>query len=359
MFRGKIKNTDIKDAIKAEKAEALSEEIDYIRFKKGFRRIERGTVITKNRIVWGFPHIRRVFTLEAGIKRNIKTNVVYVEEKIDGYNLRIAKINGRIFAFTRGGYLDPFATEKTREMQNLAKFFKKYPDYVLCAEMIGNTPFTEPTDEFDVKILVFDIDDDGKYLPPLEKYALLREFRIESVKFLGKFDKNRIELVEKLANNLNKGKREGIVIKSADRTDVVKFVTPFADIDDTEKCSYIFFDMPPGFFYQRIIRSSFFINEYSLERDKYSKMLGNAFYSGFIRAIDEVKQGKDIEGEFEVLVGDEKIFDLLKKHMIKEVDVKIISKKKQNGKTRIRFSKTYRKTTKEIRNFLNGKGVID
>ena len=359
MFRGKIKNTDIKDAIKAEKAEALSEEIDYIRFKKGFRRIERGTVITKNRIVWGFPHIRRVFTLGTGISRNIKTDVFYVEEKIDGYNLRIANIDGKIFAFTRGGYLDPFATEKAREMQNLEKFFKKHPGYVLCSEMIGNTPFTEPTAEFDVKILVFDIDDDGKYLPPLEKYSILGEFEIEMVPFLGKFNKNKIELVKKLAYNLNKGRKEGMVIKSSDRNDVVKFVTPFADIDDTEKCAYSFFDMPPGFFYQRVIRSSFFIDEYSLDRDRYSKMLGNAFYSGFIRALEDVKQGKGIEGEFEVIVSDEKIFDLLKKHMIKEVDVKIISKRKQNGKTRIRFSKTYRKTAKEIRNFLNGKGVVD
>ena len=359
MFRGNIKNADIKQAIKTGKAEALSEEIDYIRFRKGYRKIERGTVITKNRVVWGFPHIRRVFTLEAGINRNIKTDTFYAEEKIDGYNLRIAGVDGKICAFTRGGYLDPFATEKAREMQNLAKFFKKHPNYVLCAEMIGNTPFTEPTDKYDIKLLVFDIDDDGKYLPPPEKYSILKEFEIEAVPFLGKFNKSTIESVRKLARNLNKGKKEGMVIKSSDRRSIVKFVTPFADIDDTEKCSYTFFDMPPGFFYQRIIRSSFFIDEYSLNQDKYSKMLGNAFYYGFNRAIDDVKKGKRIENEFQVLVSSEKIFDLLKRHMIKEVDVKVISKKKENGKTRIRFSKTYRKTTKEIRNFLAGKGVID
>ncbi len=359
MFRGKIKNADIRKAIELGKAEALSEEIDYIRFRKGFRRIERGTVITKNRIIWGFPHIKRVFMLDSGINRNIRTEEFYAEEKIDGYNLRIAGIEGKIFAFTRGGYIDPFATEKARDMPNLRNFFKKYPAHVLCCEMIGNTPFTEPTKEFDVRILVFDIDYDGGYLAPAEKYDVLGKFRIEAVPFLGRFSKKQIGLLKKVAENLNKGKNEGMVIKSADRSDVVKFVTPFAAIDDIEKCSYIFFDMPCGFFYQRIIRSSIFIDEYSLNKDKYSKMLGNAFYSGFIRAVNDIKQGKTVDEQFEILVRDEKIFDVIKKHMGKEVDIKLISKKKENGKTRIRFSKTYRKTTKEIRSFLEGRGVVD
>lgn len=359
MSRGEINLAEVKKAIKEGRAEKLNEEIEYIRFKKPHGKIERGTVITKWGVIWGYPHIPRIFTLKEGIEKNIKTEVFYLEEKIDGYNLRIAKVGKDTFAFTRGGYLDPFATEKVREMKNLATFFDDNQTYVLCCEMVGNTPFTPPTRDFDVKFFVFDIDIGTGYMRPLEKYALLKKYGIESVPFLGRYSKSRIDLAKKIAFYLNKDKREGMVIKSGDRLQVVKYVTPAANIDDIEKGAYIFFDVSAGFFTQRIFRSSFFIKDFDLDRKKYAEELGAAFQNGLARALADIGKGRDIEEVFQIIVSDKKIFERVVSHMGKEVAIKPIFAKKENGKTTIRFSKIYKKTTKFLKGFLIGKSQVD
>lgn len=360
MSRGRIEKEKVKNAIDRGKAESMKEEINYIKFRSTYKGIERGTVIAPGkRIIRGFPHIKRIFTLENGLKKNIKEKTVYIEEKIDGSNIRIAKIKGRIYAFSRGGFLDYFATEKSREL-GLEKFFEEHPKYVLCGEMIGNTPYTKPTKEFDVKLLVFDIDDGhGNYLPCEMKYELLKKYKINSVPFLGKFSADDFKEINKLVRQINRARKEGIVIKSEGRLNVVKYVNTNADIDDIKNCAHLFFDMPSGFFNQRILRSSVFIRDYNLDRKKYAKELGTAYITGLIKAMDTVSSGKDIEEEFEIFVKDPSIWDKIRKHTGKEVKLTILWKRNEKGKTRIRFTKTYLETTRKLRAYLNGKGVTD
>lgn len=359
MFHGEIKAAEVKKAIKESRAEKLSEEIEYIRFKKPHGKIERGTVITKDGAIWGYPHIPRIFTLKEGIEKNIKTEVFYLEEKIDGYNLRIARIGRDIFAFTRGGYLDPFATEKAREMKNLAAFFDDNPAHVLCCEMVGNTPFTPPARDFDIKLFVFDIGIGTGYMRPLEKYALLKKYGIEGVPFLGRYSKSQLGLAKKIAFYLNKDKKEGMVIKSEDRLQAVKYVTPAANIDDIEKGAYTFFDVSAGFFTQRVFRSSFFIKDFGLDREKYAGEVGAAFQNGLARALADIEEGRDIDEEFQIIISDKNIFERIVSHMGKEVAIRPIFAKKENGKTTVRFSKIYKRTTKLLRGFLLGKSQID
>jgi putative ATP-dependent DNA ligase len=356
----RIEKGKIDEAIKKGRAQLLREEINYVRFRSTFKGIERGTVIAQGRkIIWGFPHIKRIFTLEKGMRKNIHEDTIYLEEKIDGFNIRIAKIGGNICAFSRGGFLDYFVTEKVREM-GLEKFFGDHPGYVLCGEMIGNTPYTKPTKEFDVKLFVFDIDDGhGNYLPCEMKYELLRKYNIPSVPFIGKFKADDFKKLERVVRDINRARKEGMVVKSESRKDVVKYVNTNADIDDIKNCAHLFFDMPFGFFNQRVVRSSFFIRDYGLDREKYGKELGAAYIKGLINALDTIASGRDIEEEFEILVKDESIWDKIRKHTGKEVKLKLISKRKEKGKTRIRFSKTYLRTTRLFRAFLNGKGITD
>jgi len=360
MSRGSIEREKVKNAIDKGKAEAMKEEINYIKFRSTYKGIERGTVIAPGRkIIWGFPHIKRIFTLEKGLKKNIKEKIIFIEEKIDGSNIRIAKIKGRIYAFSRGGFLDYFATEKSRGL-GLEKFFEEHPKYVLCGEMIGNTPYTKPTKKFDVKLLVFDIDDGhGNYLPCEMKYELLKKYNINSVPVLGKFSADNFKEINKLVRHINRARKEGIVIKSEGRLDVAKYVNTNADIDDIKNCVHLYFDMPFGFFNQRVIRSSFFIRDYNLDREKYAKELGSAYINGLIKALDIVSSGRDIEEEFEILVNDVNIWEKIRKHTGKEVKLTIIWKRKEGKKTRIRFTKTYLETTRKLRSYLNGKGITD
>ena len=54
-------------------------------------------------------------------------NEVAVEEKMNGYNVRIAQINDEIIAFTRGGYVCPYTTKKASEIMNMIDFFVIIP----------------------------------------------------------------------------------------------------------------------------------------------------------------------------------------------------------------------------------------
>jgi len=360
MSLGRIEKSKVNEAIKKGKAQILKEDINYIRFSSTYKGIERGTVITSGKkIIWGFPHIKRIFTLEKGIRKNIRDSSIYLEQKIDGFNVRIAKIAGNIYAFSRGGFLDYFVTEKAREM-GLEKFFSEHPKYVLCGEMIGNTPYTKPTKEFDVKLFVFDVDDGhGNYLPCEMKYELLKKYNISSVPVIGKFKADDFRKLNIIVRDINRARKEGMVIKSESRRDLVKYVNTNADIDDIKNCAHLFFDMPFGFFNQRVVRSAFFIRDYGLDREKYGKELGAAYIKGLINAMDIIASGRDIEEEFEILISDESIWDKIRKHTGKEVKLKLISKRKENRKTRIKFTKTYLKTTRRFRAFLNGKGITD
>jgi putative ATP-dependent DNA ligase len=348
----------LSEALKRGKAEKPAGEIEYIRFREAFRGIERGTVISGERVIWGFPHIKRIFTLKKGLERNIGQRDVYAEEKIDGFNIRIASVNDKIYAFSRGGFLDMFVTEKAREMK-LESFFRDHPGKVLCAEMVGNTPHTPPSGEFDVKVFVFDIDDgDGSYMPPAEKYALLKKYRIPGVPVLGKFSGDDFKGLSRLALALNKGRREGMVIKSADRKSVVKYVTLWSDIDDISKSSHLFFDMPIGFYYQRVLRSAFFMRDFGLNREDYAEKLGKAFFQGLVKAISDA-EGSVVDEEFEIFIKDPAVWEDVRRHMSREVKIELLWRRNENGKTRIRFRKVYRKTTKTLKSYAEGKGLVD
>ncbi|MEW6748679.1 MAG: RNA ligase [Candidatus Micrarchaeota archaeon] len=347
------------EALKRGKAERKKEALGYIRFRERFKKIERGTVIVGKRIIWGFPHIKRIFALGKGLPQNLDAAMIYAEEKIDGFNVRIAWIDGEVFAFSRGGFLDSFVTEKARDA-GLERYFRKHPEHVLCAEMIGNTPYTRPSKEFDTRLFVFDIDEgDGTYLPPGERYRLLDEFGIESAPRLGKFIGDDIKGISMLAVSLNKSRKEGMVLKSDDREKVVKYVTPWSDLEDIADASDLFFDMPIGFYYQRILRSAFFISEFGLDREEYSKKLGKAFYDGLMSAISRAREREEIADEFEIVIRERGIWDDIRRHMGKEVKVEELWRREEGKSVRIRFRKIYRKTSSKLMSYAAGKGVTD
>ncbi len=333
-------------------AEKITDPITYYRFRKPARGIERGTVIIGKRIIWGFPHIKRIFRLDTGIEKNIELPV-YAEEKIDGFNVRVASVGGSVYGFSRGGFLDRFVTEKVREMK-LGKFFEDHPNHVICGEMIGNTPFTKPTKKYDVRLLVFDIDrGDGSYIEPDAKYRMLREYGIEGVPVFGKF--SSVEELKKLASRLNRDRLEGMVLKNRK---TIKFVTANSDIEDIESGARWIFDTERGFFYQRILRSSFFIDDFSLDREEYEKKLGKALYR-MVDTVRDAKKGIPPSCEFEILIRDLSIIEDIKKHMSRDVGIEWISRRKEGERTRVRFRKIYKNTAKLVLSYSNGRGITD
>ncbi len=362
MYRGKMENEKIiQDGLQRRKIEMEKTPFEYFRVREHFGKLERGTIFINDRLISAYPHIKRIFTLEKGLERNIgNSEEIYIEEKIDGFNVRVVLIEKQICAFSRGGFLDLFVTEKLREDIGVTKFFDSYPDYVICGEMIGNTPHTTPTKKYDVKFFVFDIaNSDGELVNCKERYEIINKYKIIGVPFLAKTKCSEINKIKKIIRELNKKGKEGFVIKSADRKKVVKYVTAFSDIQDINQSTEQFFDMPIGFYYQRILRSAMFIDDFKFDKKKYSAALGKAFYDGLVNSIKKIKAGKDISEEFEISIKDENIWTDLLKHMGKEVRIEEIWRKKKNGKTYIRFRKIYRETSRVLKSYLAGKGIAD
>ncbi len=232
-------------------AEDEFEGIRYVRFRDSARNFRRGTVVFETgEAVLGFPHIKRVVQLENGIRRVFKNKPFYVEEKVDGYNVRVVKVNDKILAITRGGFLCPFTTERIEDFVNF-DFFKDYPNLVLVGEMAGpESPYLvegPPYVKKDIEFFLFDIQEkgSGRSLPVEERYRLAEEYGIPQVERFGLYDSSKVGELKELIERLSEEKREGIVMKSPDMKRIAKYVTPYANINDIKIGSHIFFDLPP------------------------------------------------------------------------------------------------------------------
>ena len=113
---------------------------EYYRFEKGISGVEPGTtlfnLVSDIEVVKGFPKIHRAMVLEPTIQTHFKgVPLVAIEEKMNGYNVRVVKIQDQVVAITRGGSVCPYTTEKATEEIGL-EFFRDHPDLVLCGEMV-------------------------------------------------------------------------------------------------------------------------------------------------------------------------------------------------------------------------------
>jgi putative ATP-dependent DNA ligase len=99
----------------------------FFRLNKEFKNFQAGTVFGKNFFVPGYPSIPRIFVLKTGIKRYLEYPF-YAEEKIEGYNIRLAKVEDEIFTFTRRGFVCPFAYDRYADfLPRLPEFFDRFP----------------------------------------------------------------------------------------------------------------------------------------------------------------------------------------------------------------------------------------
>lgn len=98
-----------------------AEELTYFRLTQEFKKYHRGTIFYEKDIIPGYPRIPRILHLENGIKRYFRDKF-YLEEKMDGYNVRVCLINNRPVTFTRGGFICPFTTDRIGDLIDLNFF---------------------------------------------------------------------------------------------------------------------------------------------------------------------------------------------------------------------------------------------
>ena len=340
-----------------------SQGVKAIQFRKSVKNIEAGTMVCigdKIEIIRGFPKIRRTLMLNPSLKKHFNQEVA-VEEKMNGYNVRIALVNNKIIAFTRGGYICPYTTKKAPEIMEMTKFFADHPDLVICGEMVGteNPYVTHHYREIgNLGFRIFDIREKASNLPMSvnDKIKALEFYGLPHVKLFGIIDIEEAPArIFELVVELGRDNREGVVIKDPQmEIDPLKYTSSEAHNGEIEYAFTYPFDFGRSFFFSRVIREGF--QAYELEesedeiRDR-AHRIGEAIVFPMIRTIKHVANDNMASEDIIIHVDEVKEAENFVRHL-RELGVVATVHSFSNGKAIIR--RVHQSTTDRISNFLRG-----
>jgi putative ATP-dependent DNA ligase len=295
---------------------------DYLlRFDKEISHIERGTVLYETdssfEIIMGFPKIRRAMVLDPTIKKHfIGLEKVAVEEKMNGYNVRIATANRDILAITRSGYICPYTTQKAKEKLNL-KFFDDFPKLVLYAEMIGpDNPYISKNiyNVDSVEFYVFDIreKDSGKPLSIHKKQKILEKYGFFQAEFFGEISLETAPYeIEKIIRKLGEKEHEGVVIKDSEMViSPLKYTSSQSNCSDLKHAFKFYNETGRDYMLSRIVREGFQTVEWNENETEFKNrcmQLGESILNPLRESIRSVKEGHRLYDEARIRVRDLKI----------------------------------------------------
>lgn len=342
--------------------------LEYLRFTDDFKEVPRGTVILKDAVIWGYPHIGRIFQLSTGIKEQFNSPF-WVEEKVDGYNVRVLLYQGEVYAFTRGGYVCAFTTDRIRDFINL-EIFEEYPDLVLCMEVAGpENPYVEESPSYikeDIAFFLFDIMRKNKqgFLPYREKIKLIEKFNLPSVERYGLYTPDQVDDLKKLMKRLNEERREGVVLKEdSERDKRVKYITSYANLNDIRITSLNMLGLPADYYTNRLLRLALFIEEEGLTKDEnLYKDLGKAFLEGLFEACKMAKEKGKVYRNFRCKFRNrDKALIFLEhiKHASVHIQVNMLSLEKEGDFWVLEFEKVFLNMTGLLGHILSGGSIVD
>lgn len=337
--------------------------IPALQFKKDVSHIEAGTIIyfkEKVEVIRGFPKIRRTLMLYPTLKNHFNDDLV-VEEKMNGYNVRIASIGNEIVALTRRGYMCPYTTKKAVEIMDLNDFFHDNPDLVICGEMVGtDNPYVSHYYEEvgSLGFRVFDIREKvtNNPMPLQDKYEILKKYGLPCVRVLGRFKTEEAhQKIKEVIKEIGEANREGVVIKDPQMEIIpLKYTSSQAHDDEISYAFTYPFDFGKDFFFSRVIREgfqAFEMNESEEEMKKRAKRLGEAILYSMVGTIDNVSSGNIASEDMVIDVETEKEADEFLRHL-HDLGVYALLIKFEDRKAVIR--RVHQSTTDKINNFLNG-----
>lgn len=362
----------------------VEEEFDsvrYFRTEKDFERLPRGTILADEGLLHEYPHLPRILHLARGLARSFD-GPFHIEEKIDGYNVRIARFGGRALAFSRGGYVCPFATDRLEEHPEIDRFLAAHPRLVLCVEVAGpGNPYNiehPPYVAEDVRFFTFDLLelDSGRFLAPPERASLLAAAGIEAPRTFGTALPNEVGRLYDVVRRLDAEGCEGICLKSTvEGGPRVKYVTLGADIRDLAATSGVLGSIPRAFLVNRLVQAAFTLHELGHGAQappppEVSRRVGEAILAPMLESIRAVEAGGDPErhpGEvdetYTIRMREERNVDRLLRHLDRSsatVQVKLLEKAREpDGRWRVRFAKRYQKAAGYFLSRLVGQTFID
>jgi len=282
-----------------------------LRFEKETSGIEAGTVVFETgEIVFGYPKIRRPLMLAAAIKRHF-SDIVAVEEKMNGHNVRILSLNGEIVALTRGGFICPYSTEVASQ-KIPEDVFEKNPQMVLCGEMVGpENPYVStaiyPTDSID--FYLFDIAEKNcrNTLGVHKTHEFAEEFGLQATAFLGEFHKeSAADRIKRIVIKLGRQGREGVVMKDPENImPPLKYTSSPSNCSDLAVAFRYYNDYALDFFVSRAVREGYQSvewNETQEERAARALSLGESILMPLVDTIKRAQQGEDIVQKVQIRV---------------------------------------------------------
>lgn len=267
------------------------EGLEYLRLTETVTGFPRGSVVLPDGVVVpGYPSIARIHALATGLHQQFQ-GPFWAEEKIDGYNVRVLQHDGRAYAFSRGGFVCAFSTDRLPDFLPPG-IFEREPDLVLCAEIAGpDNPYLEGSPPFvteDVQCFVFDLMRKGRpgFLAQAEKMRRIEMLGLPATRMLGRFLPTDTAALRDLIRQLDADGSEGLVLKAEDGSTRAKYVTGRSNITDIHVCSTQLLDLPPEYFTNRLMRLAMFVTEHGQQGDPdLERSLGRAFLSGLDRAV--------------------------------------------------------------------------
>ncbi len=279
--------SEIKTALDKGKAtQTVYDDLNFVRITDSSGGLRRGTAVFDAGTVYGYPRIGRVLALEAGLAEQF-AEPFWMEEKIDGYNVRIVRVHDQLIALTRGGFICPFTTDRIPDLIDTS-IFDKNPNLIVCAEVAGpDNPYLEGGPSFiphDVRLFVFDLMhwNQPGFLPHANKIQLQERYGLPTVRIFGRFDISAIPQIHEILIRLNDEEREGVVFKEdSERNHRAKYVTSNSNLSDIRALAARIRDLPPEYFTDRILRLVLFLHEQKLVRtEELDRQLGAAFIDG-------------------------------------------------------------------------------
>jgi len=328
--------------------------------------VERGTVVVDDTgaVVRGYPSVPRILVLDPGVRSAFDADeTVAVEEKLDGFNVRIAAVGvAGPLAFTRSGYVCPYTTDRVRALLDLDAFFADHPEQMLCAELIGpETPYTthdyDDVDSHAVRVFGIRNRVSGTPLPVAERRDRCVQYGFPQPRLFGRDDPDAaVDTVRDAIAELDTAGREGVVLKAGDGEPRVKYTT---EAQHHAELAYAFslpFDYGRDFLFSRIVRDAFQAAECdddaALQRRAHD--IGESILYPMVETIRQVEAGETVGEEHTVRGDPERIAELLDHLRDQSLTVEVVEDERADGERVVEFVKVAESTTDRIRYYLGG-----
>ncbi len=353
-----------------ENHKVVADEFDgilYYRFVKKVGQLDKGSIVTESGIIFHFPQIARILQLENGINAAFN-KPFYVEEKVDGYNVRVTKIGGKVLAFTRGSYVCPFSTDRVRDFFNSEEFFRDNPHLIVCGEIAGpGNPYNREYPPYvaeDVQFFAFDVREKNrdKCLSPEERYRLFARYNIPTVTCFGTHTISDIGEIRKIVKGLNEKGCEGVVLKPTSPEEImIKYVTANSCCRDIGVSSSLMLETPAEFFIQRLFRLIFYLIDNGLPLDKtIIKDTGEDLLLPLFESVKSAISGEMVVEEFQVRFINEESIGKLFDHFQKcNVNAVLMSRRKRGRYWEVKFERRCYPTYDIVQKYWEGISHFD